>query len=197
MVEPRRTLPQPRTDGPVSVEAAIAGRRSVRRFEPTQLTLEEIGQLLWSAQGITGDRASERAAPSAGACHPLLFYACLDDGVWRYHPRGHRLTQHLEQDARGELAAAAWRQAFIGQAPCVFVVAAIVERTTARYQRRGRLRYVPMDAGHAVENLLLQAVALELGAVPVGAFDDDAVKGVLALPGAEVPLYIVPVGHPG
>ncbi len=197
MVESRRTLPEARTDGPVSVEAAIARRRSVRRFEPTELTRDEIGQLLWSAQGITGDQASERAAPSAGACHPLRFYACRSDGVWRYHPQGHHLTHHLEQDVRQELAEAALRQAFIGQAPCVFVVSAIFERTTERYQSRGRLRYVPMDAGHAVENLLLQAVALELGAVPVGAFDDDAVKGVLALPGAEVPLYIVPVGHVG
>jgi SagB-type dehydrogenase family enzyme len=183
-------------DGPVSVEAAIAQRRSVRHYGPESLTLEEIGQLLWSAQGITGDRANRRAAPSAGARHPLIFYVCRSDGMWRYYPQGHTLALHVEQDVREELGEAAWRQRFIGEAPCVFAVSAIFERSTERYQERGRVRYVPMDLGHAAENLTLQAVALGLVSVSVGAFDDDAVKRVLALPDQEEPMYLIPVGHP-
>jgi SagB-type dehydrogenase family enzyme len=161
------------------------------------LTLEEIGQLLWSAQGITGNRANRRAAPSAGARHPLIFYVCRSDGIWRYYPQGHTLALHLERDVRQDLGEAAWRQHFIGQAPCVFAVSAIFERSTERYQERGRVRYVPMDLGHAAENLTLQAIALGLVSVSVGAFDDDAVKRVLALPDQEEPMYLIPVGHPG
>jgi SagB-type dehydrogenase family enzyme len=190
-------LPEPRTDGPVSVEAAIAQRRSVRHFAPPDLTLEQIGQLLWSAQGITGKGGSQRAAPSAGARHPLVFYVCRSDGVWRYHPRGHYLTQHLEHDVREALAEAAWRQDFIGEAPCVFAISAMFERTTERYQERGRVRYVPMDVGHAAENLLLQAVALELGSTAISAFDDDAISQVLALPEEEEPMYLIVAGNPG
>ena len=197
MAESQRTLPKPRTDGPLSVEAAISRRRSVRRYGPESLTLEEIGQLLWSAQGITGERENRRAAPSAGARHPLVFYVCRSDGIWRYHPVGHVLTLHLEQDVREDLGEAAWRQHFIAEAPCIFAVSAIFERSTERYQERGRVRYVPMDVGHATENLTLQAVALGLGSVSVGAFDDDAVKRVLALPDREEPMYLIPVGHPG
>jgi len=189
-------LPPPRTGGPVSLETAIAQRRSVRRYAPRDLNLEQIGQLLWAAQGITGGRAALRAAPSAGACHPLEFYVCRADGVWHYEPQHHRLVRHLEQDVRAELAEAAWRQRFITEAPCAFVISAIFERTTRRYGERGRLRYVPMDVGHAAENLLLQAVAMGLASVPVGAFDDTAVKRVLALPRNEEPLYILPVGYP-
>jgi SagB-type dehydrogenase family enzyme len=196
MTESRRTLPKPRTDGPMSVEAAIARRRSVRRYGPESLTLEQLGQLLWSAQGITGDRANRRAAPSAGGRHPLVFYVCGSDGVWRYHPQGHFLTLHLERDVREDLAGAAWRQRFIAEAPCVFAVSAIFERTTERYQERGQLRYVPMDLGHAAENLALQAIGLGLVSVPVGAFDDDAVERVLDLPAREEPMYLIPVGHP-
>ncbi len=189
-------LPTPRTTGSVPLEAAIAGRRSVRRFAPDALSPEQIGQLLWAAQGITGGHPTYRAAPSAGACHPLIFYACTADGVWRYHPEEHALARHLAQDVRAALAEAALNQRFVAEAGCTFVVSAIFERTTRRYGERGRNRYVPMDVGHAAQNLLLEAVALGLAGVPVGAFDDAAVSRVLELPRQEEPLYILPVGHP-
>lgn len=195
MSEPRITLPVPRTEGPVSLEAAIAGRRSVRRFAPDALSPEQIGQLLWAAQGITGRWAGERAAPSAGACHPLILYACTADGVWRYHPEGHALERHLAQDVREPLARAAFNQRFIAEAPCTFAISAVFERTTRRYGERGRSRYVPMDVGHAAQNLLLEAVALGLAGVPVGAFDDAAVREVLRLPRQEEPLYLLPIGR--
>jgi SagB-type dehydrogenase family enzyme len=195
--ESRIQLPPPRLDGPVSLEAAIARRRSVRRFQPGRLTMEQIGQLLWSAQGVTGDRDVLRAAPSAGACHPLVFYACHRDGVWRYDPAQHSLARHLAIDAREGLMLASYRQRFIAEAACVFAISAIVERTTGRYGERGERRYVPMDIGHAAENLLLQAVALGLAGVPVGAFDDAGVGEALALPKQEVPMYLLPIGHPG
>lgn len=53
-----------------------------------------------------------------------------------------------------------------------------------------------MEAGHAAENIHLQAVALGLGSVPVGAFDDDGVAEALDLAADEAPLYIIPVGYP-
>ena len=196
MSESRITLPQPRTSGPTSLEAAIAQRRSVRRYTPENLKLEEIGQLLWAAQGITGSSNAQRAAPSAGGRHPLVIYVCRADGVWQYHPESHILTRYLERDVREELVAAAWRQEFIAEAPCVFAINAVVERTTQRYGERGEARYVPMDVGHAAQNLLLQAVALGLAGVPVGAFEDAAVGKVLGT-SEEVPMYILPVGHPG
>lgn len=196
MTDERRALPNPQTDGAVSVEAAIARRRSVRSFGSAPLTSDQVGQLLWSGQGITGDDPRRRAAPSAGGCHPLVFYVCQGSGVWRYHPRGHHLTRHRDRDVRDLLARAAYGQACIAQAPGVLAVSAVFQRTTDRYQERGRARYVPMDAGHAAQNLILQAVALDLVTVPIGAFDDAAVKRHLALPAEEEPLYLIPVGHP-
>ncbi len=189
-------LPSPRLDGVRSLEAVIAARRSVRSFTSQELTLEEIGQLLWAAQGITGPKEYLRAAPSAGGCCPLEFYVCWKEGVWRYRPRGHQLVRHRPEDVRAQLAEAAWNQRFLAQAPVVFAISAVFRRTTHRYGERGRFRYVPMDVGHAAQNLLLQAVALGLASVPVGAFDDAAVARVLALPPEEEPLYLLPVGHP-
>jgi SagB-type dehydrogenase family enzyme len=178
----------------MTLEEAIARRRSVRQFTNHPLTLAQIGQLVWAAEGITGGASYLRAHPSAGALHPLEVYLVGPDGIFHYRPEGHRLSRVRPGDTREALARAAYGQWFVAEAPCVIAIAAVYARTTGKYGDRGRGRYVPMDAAHAAENVLLQAVALGLGAVPVGAFDDDAVRSVLGVPANEAPLYLIPVG---
>ena len=186
-------LPPPARKGEASVEQALAGRRSCRRFSPRPLALEQISQLLWAAQGVTA-ADGRRAAPSAGACYPLELYLVCAEGIFQYLPEGHRLRKAQARDIRGDLAAAAWGQDFIAQAPASLVFSAVYERTTSRYGERG-VRYVHMDVGIAAENVHLQAEALGLGSVSVGAFDDAAVARVVGLPDPEKALYIIPVGH--
>jgi len=189
-----RPLPSPRTASQVSLEAALDQRRSVRSFLPERLTEEEIGQLLWAAQGVT-DPLAQRTAPSAGALYPLEVYAVTPTAVLHYEPAGHAVTVRFEGDYRPALQAAAWSQDPVGEAPVTFVIAAVVERTAAKYGERAT-RYVQLEAGHTAQNILLQAVALGLGGVPIGAFRDDEVAALLELRGAERPVYLVPVGHP-
>ncbi len=120
-----------------------------------------------------------------------------DDGgrSFRYLPEGHAIAQIGDEDLREALASAALDQRHVAEAAAVIVVTAVFERTEERYGERAE-RYVELEAGHAAQNILLQAVTLELGAVPVGAFRDDEVRDVLGLPGDHVPLYLLPVGHP-
>jgi len=186
------SLPPPRKDGPMSVEAAIARRRSIRDYARSPIPLEAISQLLWSAAGITGS-GFMRAAPSAGACYPLEVYLACEQGLFHYIPQRHALVKVQAQDIRQALCDAAWGQEFVAAAAVSLIFAAVYERTTARYGERG-IRYVHMDVGHAAENVHLQAEALGLGSVPVGAFDDKAVEDVLRLPAEQKPIYIVPVG---
>jgi len=187
-------LTTPRLVGEMSLKEAMASRRSVREFTDQSLTWEEITQLLWSAQGLT-DPAGLRTAPSAGALYPLEIYVALPDGAYHYLPQGHTLESVSESDLRDDLFEAGLRQDALRQAPAIFVIAAVYERTEAKYGERAE-RYVHLEAGHAAQNLLLQAVALELGAVPIGAFDDDAVQDALGLPADHRPIYLIPVGHP-
>ncbi|HTU03050.1 MAG TPA: SagB/ThcOx family dehydrogenase [Candidatus Sulfotelmatobacter sp.] len=194
--EPIVRLPPPRLQGTMSVEEAILARRSVREFVSEPLGLETVGQLLWAASGITGGDRRLRANPSAGALHPLEVLAVLPAGVYRYRPEGHWLERIREGDQRQSLVAGAYGQSFLAEAGCVLAIAAVYERTTKRYGERGRTRYVPMDAAHAAQNVLLQAVALGLGAVLVGAFDDSAIHRALALQPEGSPLYLIPVGKP-
>lgn len=188
-------LPAPRPSGPLSLEEALRRRRSVREFEGTALTDEEIAQLSWAAQGRTSVTGL-RTAPSAGALYPLEVYVALPGGLYRFDSGRHALEMRSDRDLRPELQRAGLGQDAIGDAPAVFVISGAFERTEVKYGPRRTPRYVHMEAGHAAQNLLLQAVALGLGAVPIGAFYDDSVREVLSLPEGERPLYLIPVGHP-
>ena len=199
---PEVKLPPPRERGEMSVEEAIARRRSVRSYRGDTLSLPVISQILWVAQGLTGT-GTYRAAPSAGATYPLEVYVFvgregiegLEEGIYHYNIESHSLSLHKAGDLRGELSQAALYQDFIAQAPVDIVLCAIYERTSRRYGRRAE-RYVHMEAGHVGENVHLQAVALGLAAVMVGAYDDEKVRQVMGLAEELNPLYIIPVGKP-
>ncbi len=191
-------LPEPRLDSDVSLEQALLTRRSVRDYTGEPLSLDEVSQLLWAAQGITDPRGF-RTAPSAGATYPLETYLVVGNvvnvtpGVYRYDPAQHKLVQVVDGDVMADLAAAALGQSYVEEGAINIVFTAVYERTTHRYGDRG-IRYVHMEVGHAAQNVYLQAVALNLGTVVIGAFQDDQVNQVLNLPGNEQPLYIIPVG---
>jgi SagB-type dehydrogenase family enzyme len=186
-------LPKPNKSGSMPLEQAIAVRRSRRHFLPKSLTLEQIGQLTWAAQGQEAG-CRYRTTPSAGATYPLELFVITDEGMFRYLPAKHALEKLADQDLRPSLATAAWGQEFIQAAPLTLVFAAEFTRTTGHYGKRG-IRYVYMEAGHAAQNVHLQAEALGLGSVAVGAFDDNSVSKVLSLPQNHESLYMVAVGH--
>jgi len=186
-------LPQPNKGGSMSLEKAITARRSRRDFLSKSLTLEQIGQLAWAAQGQeAGSRY--RTTPSAGATYPLELFIVTGDGLFHYLPAKHSLEKLIDEDLRTELAVAAWGQGFIEDAPVTLIFAAELNRTTNRYGQRG-VRYVYMEAGHAAQNVHLQAESLGLGSVAVGAFDDSSVSEVLILPENLEPVYMVTVGY--
>jgi len=178
-----------------SIEECLAGRRSIRSFTSDTLTAEQIATLLWAAQGITDTARGFRTAPSAGATYPLETYLLTHQGVFLYHPAAHKITLIKKGDKRVELALACLGQYWVGKAPASIVLCAVPERTSRRYGDRA-MRYIWMEAGHAAQNILLEAVALELGGVPIGAFNDKALAKLLGLDESAIPLYVIPVGVP-
>ena len=190
-------LPEPNKESNVSLEKTISKRRSVRVFNQRDLNLEQIGQLLWAAQGITAEESGFgfRAAPSAGALYPIEIYIVKSDGLFHYLPQGHKLEILGSEDLRSKLSSAALGQGAVSDAAIDIVICAVYSRVTGKYGQRG-VRYTHIEVGHAAQNIHLQATALGLGSVPIGAFNDDKVKSVLALPSEQEPLYIIPVGYP-
>jgi SagB-type dehydrogenase family enzyme len=195
-------LPLPQLEGKMSVEESLARRRSRRTFKDDSLSIEQISQLLWAAQGITEKRIGFRTAPSAGATYPLDIYLVVGKeksesliaGVYHYHPRHHSLFIILEGDRRRELARACLRQRFIENAPISLIITVEFSRITYRYGKKGS-DYANMEAGHVGQNVYLQAESLGLGTVVIGAFYEKNVAQVLNLPEKHIPLYVMPVGY--
>lgn len=201
-------LPSPKTDGTISVERALAKRRSQRKFVDKAISAEDLSQVLWAAYGITQPmpdwpalRGGLRAAPSAGALYPFEIYVLvtkvngIEAGVYKYISEEHKLVRTINKDLRSEFAAAALGQAHIKEAPVNILYSAIYSRMTGKYGNRGRDRYVCIDLGHSAQNIYMQAEALNLGTCAIGAFSDDKIAEILQLPEEEVPLYIMPLGH--
>ena len=191
-------LPEPSLKGDVSLEESLAERRSIRDYSGTPLSLAELSQLLWAGQGITAEWGG-RTAPSAGGTYPLELYVVagqvdgLTAGIYKYKPVENEIVELRLNDLRSDLAKAVLDQEWASEGAIDIIIAAVFERTTVRYGERGN-NYVYMEAGHAAQNICLQATALNLGAVTVGAFEDNKLKSVIGMPDMETPLYVIPVG---
>lgn len=192
-------LPEPSKDSDVSIEEALLKRRSIRTYTGEALTLQEVSQLLWAAQGTTSLRGF-RTAPSAAALYPLETYIVVGDvenlseGVYRYETRGHKLVKVLEGDYRPQLTRASLGQYFVEGGAVYIVFTADYKRTTLRAGSEG-IKYVHMEVGHAAQNVYLQVVSLGLGTVVIGGFSSDRAREILKLPENETPLYFMPVGR--
>lgn len=195
-------LPAPTHTGKVSVEEAIKVRRTIRSFLPKPLTLSQVSQLLWAAQGITGGRDYLRAVPSAGALDPIEMYLVvgsggvdkLEAGIYHYLPKPHSIEMVKKGDYRSKVVEGALGQQWMEVAPIVLIITADYARTTVKYRDRG-IRYVHIEVGHVGQNIFLQAEAIGLGAGIVGAFSDEEIAKVLGLPSELTPLLIMPVGY--
>lgn len=195
-------LPPPRSEGTVSVEQAINQRRTVRKFASRPLDVNQLSQLFWAAQGITGKKGFKRAAPSAGALYPMDLYAVvgrnsvaqMEAGVYHYKPKGHVLSLVAKTDLRETAARAALRQMWIARAPISMVITTELKRITIKYKNRGAI-YAMIEAGHMGQNLFLQAEALGLKAGIVGAFHNKKMIEALRIPLSHEPVLVMPIGY--
>jgi len=186
----------------MSVAEAIRRSVSRRSYRNEPLSLAQLSQILWCAQGITEPKHGKRASPSAGATYPIEVFVAvghhgvdeLAPGIYHYMPESHSIEKTQSGDLRSQLSSAALGQEFLSQAPVNLLLAANYNRTTEHYGDRGR-RYVHMEVGHIGQNVYLQAEAMGLATVAVGAFRDDAVAGIFGLPAPLDPLYLMPVGY--
>ncbi|WP_445475449.1 SagB/ThcOx family dehydrogenase [Methanococcoides methylutens] len=196
---PEVELQEPVLDGSISIEQTLAERRSIRSYSSRSLSLFDVSQLLWAAQGVTMDNFF-RTAPSAGALYPLEVYLVagnvdeLDAGVYRYVPSRHSIIRTLDGDKRDELCRVSLSQPQIRDAAAVIVIAANYSRTTVKYGTRG-VRYAHIEVGCAAENIYLQGASIGIGTCAVGAFDDEGLASILDLPANEEPLLILPIGY--
>jgi len=193
-------LPKPALKGSMSLEESLLKRRSIREFSNEPISLENLSQLLWAAQGMTSGSGG-RTAPSAGGTYPLEIYVFVNrvenlaTGIYHYESQKHSLVRLKEGDFKEQIYSAALSQSWVEDSAVVFVYSAVPKRTTERYGERG-MQYIFIEVGHASQNLLLETVSLGLGAVPIGAFDDKQLNSLIGIDGEnEKVVYINAVGR--
>lgn len=196
-------LPTKQLNDEISLEKTLEKRSSCRYFEKESLTLQDLSNILWAAQGITDKRYSlRRTVASAGAVYPIIMYVSvrkngvheLDKGIYRYGAENHSLEKVSESDITDDLSTACYNQEFINKASVNILLASDNQRTRELYNERGD-RYVMMEAGSISQNIYLEAVESNLGTVLIGAFDDEMVKSLFGFDKL-MPLGIMPVGKP-
>lgn len=191
-------LPAPRKGSHISLEQALQNRRSTRDYTGGPVNLSDVSQLLWSAQGETSTN-DYRTAPSAGALFPLELYLLvtnvrdLKTGIYKYIPSIHSIRRQNNTDVKEKLAKLCFDQTWITKAAVDILISAVYERTTIKYGDRG-IRYIYLEAGHAAQNICLQATVLGLSVTTVGAFSDQGLKSTLNIPSNEFPLYLLTIG---
>ena len=196
-------LPAP-TESDFPLEKAIAGRMSIRKLSDKPLTLPQLSRLLLSADGLTRRYADYafRSAPSGGALYPIDIYIIaanidsLTSGLYHFQVSDSSLELVKPGDFNDSIHHASNGQAAVGSSALTVVMTARFDRITAKYADRG-YRYAYIEAGSICQNIYLQATALGLGTVAVGAFNDDALNKLLEIDGvSEAALLIMPVGIP-
>lgn len=195
-------LPEPDFTG-IGFEDAIRQRRSVRSYSLEPISLAQLSQLLFAAQGVTGKLFNHelRTAPSAGALYPFEIYMVvnnvtgLEPGIYHYAVIEHALHLIKTGSFKQQITSAGLGQDMLGNSAVTFVLSAIFDRVRQKYGDRG-FRYTYMEAGHISQNISLQSVSLGLGSVTVGAFKDPALNELIGVDGvAEAAIYLHAVGN--
>jgi nitroreductase len=158
----------------MNLEEILGTRRTVRRFTNVSVSEDNINKLLWAAQGITSPKG-KRTAPSAGGLYPVSIYTVIT----------------VEEKIK---IAEASRQLWISNAGVILILSAQYSKMASKYGKRG-IRYSLIEIGHIAQNILLQAVALGLGAAVVGAFRDQEISKILGLSEDLTPVLIIPIGE--
>ena len=192
-------LPEPDTKGDLSVEEALASRRSIRTFEETAVSLADVSQMLWSGQGVT-DENGHRTAPSARGLYPHTLYLIvrnvdgLEPGLYRYEPETHELSDLGVADA-GDRLIAAEVQANSQTAPVVIGFGTAFAKMQEKFPANPQ-SVADLEAGHIGQNIYLQAQSLGLGTVVTAGYNPMAVVEQLGLDKNETVTYLIPFGYP-
>jgi len=178
---------------------ALRQRRSKLGKKVGNVSIEQLSQLLWAGNGVTGAEKFYRTAPSGGALYPCELYVFsrhsdLDPGIYHYCPRDHAL-ECLGSDLR-------WEELFVpGTEPVtasiVIAITASFQRTFFKYGERS-YRFILLEAGAIAQNMALSACDMNLGLLPHGGYCDGEVEKQLDIDGLdESVVHVVAIGALG
>lgn len=184
-------LPKPNLNRSGAVMKALSERQSTREYASKALSLADLSDLLWAANGINRSDSGKRTAPSAMNKQDVDVYVVLPEGTYLYDAKKHQLNLVAEGDHRGAVAGG---QAFVKTAPVSLVLVSDISRFGDAKSARNQLMGA-MDAGIVSQNISLFCSSANLATVPRASMDFDQLKKVLKLKEAQMPMMNHPVGY--
>ena len=184
-------LPQPNLNRAGSVMKALSERHSTREFAQKALSLADLSDLLWAANGINRKDSGKRTAPSALNKQDVDVYVVLPEGSYLYDAKSHTLNLVAEGDYRDAVAGG---QAFVKSAPVSLVLISDLSRFGDAKNERTRLMGA-VDAGIVSQNISIFCSAAKLATVPRASMDSEQLKKVLKLKDTQIPMMNHPVGY--
>lgn len=184
-------LPKPNLNRSGAVMKALSERQSTREYASKALSLADLSDLLWAANGINRSDSGKRTAPSAMNKQDVDVYVVLPEGTYLYDAKKHQLNLVAEGDHRGAVAGG---QAFVKTAPVSLVLVSDISRFGDAKSARNQLMGA-MDAGIVSQNISLFCSSANLATVPRASMDFDQLKKVLMLKETQIPMMNHPVGY--
>lgn len=179
-----RVLPAPQKSGGMSLTEALSKRHTVRRFQKTELTPQQLADILWSANGINRSNG-KRTAPSAMDKRDVMIFAAMSDGVWYYDPELHLAKNQMGRVSREDVRKYCGKFA----APCYLIL--VPDR-----KKQKREVFAALDVGYVSQNIYLAAQAHGLGTCAMGSIVDRKKLIEILNLGENVPVLVHPVGIP-
>ncbi|MCQ2182690.1 MAG: SagB/ThcOx family dehydrogenase [Bacteroidales bacterium] len=169
---------------------ALLQRRSIRSYSPDALSLQDLSDLLWAAQGKNRENG-RLTSPTAKNCQEIDMYVFSPEDVSLYDPQTHSLKTVVAGDHRDIVADS---QNFPKKAPVILLMVGDMEKYGAFTDHAFTM--VHSDGGIVSENINLFCSAAGLCTVSRGIMDIDAIRSLLNLPPARIPILNNPVGYP-
>lgn len=184
-------LPPPNLDVGATLLVSLARRKSVREYAQTPLSLEQLGELLWAADGVNRADTLGRTAPSARGVNEIDVYAALPEGVYRYEPASHQLRLKHAVDARNLTG----YQDFVGKAPLDLVY--VVNHARAdQFPQAQRDLFAGVAVGAISQNVSLYCASAGLACIVRGWLNHRLLANAMSLNEDEIPVLAQTVGHP-
>ncbi|SFT05987.1 SagB-type dehydrogenase domain-containing protein [Porphyromonadaceae bacterium NLAE-zl-C104] len=177
------TLPVPDRTGGKPLMQALNERKSTRSYQDRELTLQQLSDLLWAANGFNRD--DKRTAPTANNRQELELYVTTKNGVYFYDARNHLLKEVKKGDHRAQ----AGTQDFVARAALNLVFVSDLGKASGK-------EYAYTDCGFVAQNVYLYCASEGLGVVVRGSFDKDKLSGLLSLEPNQEILLTQSVGYP-
>jgi SagB-type dehydrogenase family enzyme len=209
-VATRRLPKRPARENGISLDRALALRRTVRSFLSAPVSLQDLAGIVRGTWGRTGwldagalGRFALKTSPSGGSLHPIECYVLawnvrgLESGLYHYDVLADALRRLRAGDFRNDAVRAASGQRWVGRAAFLCVMTAVFERTLWKYQQENAYRVLWLDAGHLAQTFCLLATARGLGPFTTAAIQDSYIEKLIGLDGIrEFPVYLCGAGIP-